>query len=61
MSFLYHIFKAIGGSNRVKNEAASEKEKEKENIVPEVTIEALNPDEKNEDGEKIIQIENIED
>lgn len=59
MSFLYHIFKAIGGSNRVKNEAASEKEKE--NIVPEVTIEALNPDEKNEDGEKIIQIENIED
>ena len=59
MSFLYHIFKAIGGSNRVKNEAASEKEKE--NIVPEVTIEALNPDEKNEDGDKIIQIENIED
>ena len=42
MSFLYHIFKAIGGSNRVKNEAASEKEKD--NIAPEVTIEALNPD-----------------
>ena len=59
MSFLFHIFKAIGGSNRVKNEAPSDKDKD--NIVPEVTIEALNPDEKNEDGDNIVHIENIED
>ena len=38
MSFLYHIFREVGGNNKVRNESS-----EKDPIVaPEVTVEAIN-------------------